>query len=88
MKPLVQAAIILAAAGAVLSLWLFSGVNWVNFFFFMVLVQPLFVAAFLEGGCRQLVASTPGRFAIGFGSAVLWFAYFRYAGRTADDARP
>jgi hypothetical protein len=48
----------------------------------------LFVAAFLEGGCRQLVASTPGRFAIGFASAVLWFAYFRYAGRNADDARP
>ncbi len=47
MKPLVQAAIILAAAGAVLSLWLFSGVNWINFFFFMVLVQPLFAAAFL-----------------------------------------
>ena len=47
MKTLVQAAIVLAAAGAVLSLWLFSGVNWVNFFFFMVLVQPLFAAAVL-----------------------------------------
>jgi hypothetical protein len=46
-KTLLQTAIVLAAAGAVLSLWLFSGVNWVNFFFFMVLVQPLFVAAFL-----------------------------------------
>jgi len=46
-KPLVQAAIVLAAAGAVLSLWLFSGTNWVNFFFFMVLVQPLFAAAFI-----------------------------------------
>ena len=51
-------------------------------------VLMLFVAAFLEGGCRQLVASTPGRFAIGFATAVLWFAYFRYAGRNADDARP
>ena len=50
MKPLVQAAIVFAAAGALLCLWLFSGVNWVNFFFFMVLVQPLFVAAFLLFG--------------------------------------
>ena len=51
-------------------------------------VLMLFVAAFLEGGCRQLVASTPGRFAIGFATAVFWFAYFGYAGRSADDARP
>jgi uncharacterized membrane protein SpoIIM required for sporulation len=50
-------------------------------------VLMLFVAAFLEGGCRQLVASTPGRFAIGFATAILWLAYFRYAGRSADDAR-
>jgi len=51
-------------------------------------VLMLFVAALLEGGCRQLVASTPGRFAVGLATAVLWFAYFRYAGRKADDARP
>jgi len=51
-------------------------------------VLMLFVAAFLEGGCRQLVASTPGRFAIAFATAVFWFAYFVYAGRNADDARP
>jgi uncharacterized membrane protein SpoIIM required for sporulation len=50
-------------------------------------VIMLFVAAFLEGGCRQLVASTPGRFAIAFATAVFWFGYFRYAGRNADDAR-
>ena len=43
----------------------------------------LFVAALLEGGCRQLIASTPGRFAIGLATGVLWFAYFRYAGREA-----
>jgi len=51
-------------------------------------VLMLFVAAFLEGGCRQLVASTPGRFAIAFATAVFWFGYFRHAGRKADDARP
>jgi uncharacterized membrane protein SpoIIM required for sporulation len=43
----------------------------------------LFVAALLEGGCRQLIASTPGRFAIGLATGVAWFAYFRYAGREA-----
>jgi uncharacterized membrane protein SpoIIM required for sporulation len=50
-------------------------------------VLMLFVAALLEGGCRQLVQSTPGRFAVGLATAVLWVAYFRYAGRTGDDAR-
>jgi uncharacterized membrane protein SpoIIM required for sporulation len=44
----------------------------------------LFVAALLEGGCRQLIQSTPGRFAIGLATGVLWFAYFRYAGREAS----
>jgi uncharacterized membrane protein SpoIIM required for sporulation len=46
-------------------------------------VLMLFVAALLEGGCRQLVQSTPGRFAIGIATGVLWLAYFRYAGREA-----
>jgi uncharacterized membrane protein SpoIIM required for sporulation len=44
-------------------------------------ILMLFVAALLEGGCRQLVASTPGRFAIGLATGILWFAYFRYSGR-------
>jgi uncharacterized membrane protein SpoIIM required for sporulation len=44
-------------------------------------VIMLFAAAFLEGGCRQLVASTPLRFAIGFGVGALWLAYFSLAGR-------
>jgi hypothetical protein len=48
----------------------------------------LFIAAFLEGGCRQLVASTPLRFLIGFATAVFWFGYFGFAGRVTDDARP
>jgi hypothetical protein len=43
----------------------------------------LFVAAILEGGLRQLVASTPWRFTIGFGIGALWIAYFSLCGRTA-----
>jgi uncharacterized membrane protein SpoIIM required for sporulation len=46
-------------------------------------VLMLFAAAFLEGGCRQLIASTPWRFAIGFGMGALWLAYFSLAGRDA-----
>jgi uncharacterized membrane protein SpoIIM required for sporulation len=46
-------------------------------------VIMLFAAAFLEGGCRQLIASTPWRFAIGFGVGALWLAYFSLAGRGA-----
>jgi uncharacterized membrane protein SpoIIM required for sporulation len=46
-------------------------------------VLMLFVAAILEGGFRQLVQSTPGRFAVGLATAVLWLAYFTYAGRKA-----
>jgi len=44
-------------------------------------VLMLFVAAILEGGLRQLVASTPLRFLIGFGVGALWLAYFCYGGR-------
>jgi uncharacterized membrane protein SpoIIM required for sporulation len=44
-------------------------------------VVMLFAAAFLEGGFRQLVQSTPLRFAIGFGVGALWLAYFTFAGR-------
>ena len=44
-------------------------------------VLMLFVAAILEGGFRQLVASTPLRFAIGFGFGALWLAYFCWSGR-------
>jgi uncharacterized membrane protein SpoIIM required for sporulation len=46
-------------------------------------VLMLFVAAILEGGLRQLVASTPLRFTIGFGIAALWIAYFSLCGRGA-----
>lgn len=44
-------------------------------------VLMLFAAAILEGGFRQLIASTPLRFAIGFGVGALWLAYFCLAGR-------
>jgi uncharacterized membrane protein SpoIIM required for sporulation len=46
-------------------------------------VLMLFVAAILEGGLRQLVASTPLRFTIGFAVAACWIAYFSLCGRTA-----
>jgi uncharacterized membrane protein SpoIIM required for sporulation len=39
------------------------------------------VAAILEGGFRQLVASTPLRLAIGAVTGVLWILYFTRAGR-------
>ena len=44
-------------------------------------VLMLFAAAILEGGFRQLVASTPLRFIIGFGIGALWLVYFCFAGR-------
>src|SRR5262249_31804085 len=44
-------------------------------------VLMLFVAAILEGGFRQLVASTPLRFIIGWGIGALWLAYFSLSGR-------
>jgi len=46
-------------------------------------ILMLFVAAILEGGLRQLVASTPLRFGIGFGIGALWVAYFSACGRAA-----
>ncbi|HXF86727.1 MAG TPA: stage II sporulation protein M [Xanthobacteraceae bacterium] len=46
-------------------------------------VLMLFVAAILEGGFRQLVASTPLRYLIGFGVGGLWLAYFSLSGRRA-----
>ncbi|HEY2572183.1 MAG TPA: stage II sporulation protein M [Solirubrobacteraceae bacterium] len=40
-------------------------------------VLMFFVAAILEGGFRQLIASTPWRFAVGAATAVGWLAYLR-----------
>ncbi len=44
-------------------------------------VLLFFVAAILEGGFRQLVASTELRFAVAGVTAALWLAYFLFAGR-------
>jgi uncharacterized membrane protein SpoIIM required for sporulation len=44
-------------------------------------VLMLFVAGILEGGFRQLVQSTPLRFAIGLSIGALWFAYYSLCGR-------
>ena len=41
----------------------------------------LFVAGLLEGGLRQLVGNTTGRFAIAGVTATLWLSYFVFAGR-------
>ena len=46
-------------------------------------ILMLFVAGILEGGLRQLVQSTPARFAIGLGMAALWLVYFSCCGRRA-----
>ena len=46
-------------------------------------VLMLFAAAIIEGGLRQLVASTPWRFAIGSTIGVLWILYFSLCGRSA-----
>lgn len=44
------------------------------------------VAGLIEGGLRQLVASTSGRFAIAALTGVLWLAYFLSGRRRAGDA--
>ena len=44
-------------------------------------VLMLFVAGVLEGGFRQLVQSTPLRFAIGLGIGALWLIYYSRCGR-------
>lgn len=41
----------------------------------------LFVAGIIEGGLRQLVGNTAGRFAIAAATAALWTGYFVFSGR-------
>lgn len=48
-------------------------------------VGMLFVAGLIEGGFRQLVASTPGRFGFAAVTAVLWLGYFLRAGRKGQN---
>jgi uncharacterized membrane protein SpoIIM required for sporulation len=47
-------------------------------------VLMLFIAGLIEGGLRQLVADTTGRFAIAALTGALWLAYFLFAGRGAE----
>ena len=43
------------------------------------------VAAILEGGFRQLINNTPGRYAFALMTVVLWLYYFTRAGRERSD---
>jgi uncharacterized membrane protein SpoIIM required for sporulation len=49
-------------------------------------VLLFFVAAILEGGFRQLIASTEARYAIGWGMGLIWLIYFGLAGRRSSSA--
>ncbi|MGO4736607.1 stage II sporulation protein M [Bosea sp. 2KB_26] len=50
-------------------------------------VLMLFAAGLIEGGLRQLIASTPWRLAIGFATGLLWATYFlSNRGRVSDGA--
>jgi uncharacterized membrane protein SpoIIM required for sporulation len=44
-------------------------------------VGMFFMAGVFEGGFRQLISNTPGRFAFESATAVFWAAYFIFAGR-------
>ncbi len=44
-------------------------------------VIMLLIAGMIEGGFRQLIGNTPGRFAFAAATAVFWLAYFTFAGR-------
>jgi uncharacterized membrane protein SpoIIM required for sporulation len=48
-------------------------------------VLMLFVAGLIEGGFRQLISNTPGRFAFGLATAVLWSIYFMSGRREKPD---
>jgi uncharacterized membrane protein SpoIIM required for sporulation len=49
-------------------------------------VSLFFIAGILEGGFRQLVNNTPGRYVFALASAVLWLYYFGFAGKDESDA--
>ncbi len=44
-------------------------------------VTLFMIAGILEGGFRQLIANTPGRYVFALVSALVWLCYFYYAGR-------
>lgn len=45
-------------------------------------VALFFLAGIIEGGFRQLISVTPGRYAFALASAALWLYYFLRAGKT------
>ena len=44
-----------------------------------------FIAGILEGGFRQLINNTPGRYSFALVSAILWFCYFGFAGKDGSE---
>lgn len=48
-------------------------------------VLLFFIAGILEGGFRQLINNTPGRFAFALVTAALWFYYFVFVGRDKNN---
>ncbi|MDL2210887.1 stage II sporulation protein M [Desulfovibrio sp. OttesenSCG-928-O18] len=51
-------------------------------------VALFFIAGFLEGGFRQLINNTPGRYAFAIATAALWFGYFFAVGRGGKHGDP
>lgn len=47
-------------------------------------VGLFFIASVLEGGFRQLINNTPGRYGVALLTAVFWIGYFTLAGRKRD----
>ena len=52
-----------------------------------ILKQLFFAAGILEGGFRQMIASTPGRFGVALLTGAWWLFYFGRCGRGGDDDR-
>ena len=50
-------------------------------------VLLFFAAGILEGGFRQLIASTPGRFGVALLTGAWWLFYFSRCGRGGDDGK-
>ena len=50
-------------------------------------VLLFFAAGILEGGFRQMIASTPGRFGVALLTGAWWLFYFGRCGRGGDDDR-
>jgi len=44
-----------------------------------------FIASILEGGFRELINNTSGRYSFALVSAILWLWYFGFAGKDGDE---